>query len=463
MAIKSRELEPTKENLLATLSKDLLDRNKDVWRFARFCDAQEGSCSIALDAKWGAGKTFFVKQVQMLIESFNQFTEIYSEEEVKEIQRAFSEYIHQGTELIELQPEVCVYYDAWMNDRDEDPVLSLIYAIIKSAAQHSYFKTDLASSKVFSLIADCFARTNTTAIVDTLKDRDPLSQIKSKKEVHELVAEFLESLLPEQGNRLIVFIDELDRCKPEYAVSLLERIKHYFSNDRITFVFSVNLGELQHTVKHYYGQGFDACRYMDRFFDYRIALPEVDMTRYYKEIGLEDKKWSFESICKAVIGYFGFSLREVEKFYRHTRIAVYRPTHDHGQFDFADEKAEEFSLCLIVPIVIGLKMKDISLYNDFINGKYPEPLCSIFGDGDIAKAFCSGLLEPTETYDIKLKDRREYVHLTEKLQQVYRVVFAGSDTDKAGQAQIGVYSFSKQLKDQILKAASMLSDYADYE
>lgn len=53
MAIRSFELEPTRENLLNTLTRDLLERNKSVWQFARFCDAQEGKCSIAIDAKWG--------------------------------------------------------------------------------------------------------------------------------------------------------------------------------------------------------------------------------------------------------------------------------------------------------------------------------------------------------------------------------------------------------------------------
>ena len=69
--------------------------------------------------------------------------------------------------------------------------------------------------------------------------------LKSKKELREKVNEFFNSLLPEKGNRLIIMVDELDRCKPSYAVKLLERIKHYFTNDRITFVFSVNTYELE--------------------------------------------------------------------------------------------------------------------------------------------------------------------------------------------------------------------------
>lgn len=463
MAIKSRELKPTKENLLATLSKDLLDRNIDIWRFARFCDAQEGSCSIALDAKWGAGKTFFVKQVQMLIESFNQYTEIYSEEEVKEIQRAFYKYIHQGTELIKLQPAVCVYYDAWSNDNDEDPVLSLIYEIINGAAQHYSFKTDIDYLKGVSLIVDFFTGKNTTDILNLLRNADPLSSLKSKKEIHTLVSEFLDSLLPEKGNRLIVFIDELDRCKPNYAVRLLERIKHYFSNDRITFVFSVNLQELQHTIKGCYGEDFDGCRYLDRFFDYRFDLPKANMVKYYRELGIEDSYWVFDSTCKAVIDYCGFGLREVEKFYRISKIAAYKPTHDREQFIFADEKAMGFAFCVIVPLVLGLKIANYSLYNEFVSGNNPEPLVHILGNGDFAHGYCSGLLDSDETFDGNAKEPKKSIQLSDKLTQVYKTIFAGVGTDNLGRAHIGEYVFSKTLKDEILKATSMLSEYADYE
>lgn len=64
---------------------------------------------------------------------------------------------------------------------------------------------------------------------------------------------------------MIIFIDELDRCKPSFAVHLLEQIKHYLYDERIIFVLSVNQEELQYTIKHFYGNEFDASRYLDRF------------------------------------------------------------------------------------------------------------------------------------------------------------------------------------------------------
>lgn len=101
--------------------------------------------------------------------------------------------------------------------------------------------------------------------------------LQEQKDIHAQIEELLASLLAERGNRLVIFIDELDRCKPTFAIQLLERIKHYFSNDQITFVFSVNTTELQHTIKQYYGTDFNATRYLDRFFDFRIDLPPANM------------------------------------------------------------------------------------------------------------------------------------------------------------------------------------------
>ncbi len=66
--MKSYELQPTHENIMATLEENLIDRNKDVFRFTTLLDNIEDSCSIALDGKWGSGKTFFVKQQKMILE-----------------------------------------------------------------------------------------------------------------------------------------------------------------------------------------------------------------------------------------------------------------------------------------------------------------------------------------------------------------------------------------------------------
>ena len=76
------------------------------------------------------------------------------------------------------------------------------------------------------------------------------------------------------GNRpLVIIVDELDRCRPSYAIELLEVAKHLFMVDRIVFALAVNRSELAHSVKVLYGNDFDAEGYLRRFFDASLRLP----------------------------------------------------------------------------------------------------------------------------------------------------------------------------------------------
>jgi len=461
MGIKSLELEPTKENILDTIARNLIDRNQSVWQFVRFCDAQEDRCSIALDAQWGYGKTFFVKQAKLVLESFNDFTHTITDDEKVQIKTAFSKYISSGDNAINIQPQVCVYYDAWSNDNDIDPILSLVYEIVRSTACDHSFKKGRDCVKIATSIIDFFTGKDAKDFIDLMRGDDPLSELKSQKDIHAAVSEFLDSLLYEQGNRLVVFIDELDRCKPSYAVQLLERIKHYFSNDRITFVFSVNVEELQHTVRRYYGDGFDASRYLDRFFDYRMALPPANMTRYYQEIGLDNGSWVFESVCRAVARHYSFGLRETEKFYRTAKIAAYKPTHNQSFSGFSDGNGITVGLCLFVPIIIGLKMVDTSLYYDFINGRNSKPL---MGDREFAKGICDMLLERDETYDMEHKTvEQKLVALEDKLEMAYDAMFVKDDENTWREINVGKCAFSKQTKGIVMRVTSMLSEYTSFE
>ena len=73
--MKSFELQPTEDNIWETYEKDMLGRNADIFSFVLLLDSVDTSFSIALDAQWGDGKTFFVKQTKMVLDAFNDFTE----------------------------------------------------------------------------------------------------------------------------------------------------------------------------------------------------------------------------------------------------------------------------------------------------------------------------------------------------------------------------------------------------
>ncbi|HHQ4610130.1 TPA: KAP family P-loop NTPase fold protein [Aeromonas veronii] len=69
-----------------------------------------------------------------------------------------------------------------------------------------------------------------------------------------------------------ILIDELDRCRPSYAVEMLETIKHIFDIKGVVFVLATDTEQLQHAIKVVYGEGFDAQSYLGRFFQRRFTL-----------------------------------------------------------------------------------------------------------------------------------------------------------------------------------------------
>lgn len=97
--------------------------------------------------------------------------------------------------------------------------------------------------------------------------------------------ESAESLSEANDNRpLVVLIDELDRCRPTYAIELLETTKHLFSVDNVVFVLCLDRQQLTHSIKAVYGNGFDADGYLRRFFDFDYRLPGPDRSKFVKSM-----------------------------------------------------------------------------------------------------------------------------------------------------------------------------------
>jgi hypothetical protein len=75
------------------------------------------------------------------------------------------------------------------------------------------------------------------------------------------------------ANPIIIVIDELDRCRPDYALELLEVIKHFFSVPHVHFLLGVNMSALENSVKARYGSGAEASVYLRKFISFTVSLP----------------------------------------------------------------------------------------------------------------------------------------------------------------------------------------------
>ncbi len=462
--MKSFDLQATHENIIRTFTEDAIGRSTDVIKFVKLLNLLEGSYSIAVEAPWGAGKSFFIKQTKLVIDAHNDFTKFLDEDDKKSVIDACTKLNKSGE--LDIIPQVSVYYDAWLNDNDEDPILSLIYTIIKSLNTDFDLKDAPNIFKIAGSIANILSGKSVSDVLSSLNCDDPFNIIINTKDVHEKIKEFFCSLLAERGDRLIIFVDELDRCKPTFAIKLLERIKHYFCNDAITFVFSVNVEELQHTVKRYYGDNYDACRYLDRFFDFRIDLPPANMSKFYSSIGLNDERHIYFTICNKVINEYNFSMREISRYYSIAKSTINEILKLNDMYYSSPKShAVQFSLLVFIPVMIGLKVFNHTEYESFIQGKDFSPLIEIFSENnsEVFEIF-DYLLSRDEVYDSRYASEGvNVVDLKEKIKKVYDAVFVHSYTTGYREISIGRLTFDISTKSNIMKTVSGLSDYASYE
>ncbi|MFM5296778.1 P-loop NTPase fold protein [Aeromonas veronii] len=304
-----------------SLSADRLDRA----RYAEFltnylaAEGKQRNYVLNLNAEWGAGKTWFIKRWYMELKA------------------------HYPT----------VYIDAWQQDFSDDPLLTVISSIIdqlkmiagkenpipegmrqrllglfkvggKLALKAAIKKAGLEEDD-FSLEGDD-ANQLVDAICSNQKERyESIQYLKQE------IRQWVEGAVALGNGKLdypaFILIDELDRCRPSYAVEMLETIKHIFDIPRVVFVLATDTEQLQHAIKVIYGDGFDAKAYLRRFFKRRFHLKQMSIEKFMKPI-LSNSFELFKEkaiqhlsdiddltkILSYVVSSFSLPAREVELF-----------------------------------------------------------------------------------------------------------------------------------------------------
>ena len=203
---------------------------------------------------------------------------------------------HLGTEHYHL-----VYVDAFASDSVDNPLLTLTAEIAKlipaGATRAKFIDKVKPALKIGAKTAGkaaiaWVAKQNAEDIGDDYekelqKGAEQLSdlavesalkgQIEAEKSISTLKNALKQLTDGEDGKPLIICIDEFDRCRPPYAISMLETVKHVFDTDKVKFIFSANKEILEQSIKHHYGVE-DASRYLDKFMDYSMELPTSEST-----------------------------------------------------------------------------------------------------------------------------------------------------------------------------------------
>jgi len=255
---------------------------------------------MVIDGGWGTGKTEFCqKLIRLMREQHPDYQPVYID--------AFRSD-HSGEPLLALLAEIiktCTPEDTGEQPSEQRKNITrkvakaagfVMKTVAKATVGHVLKQnTDDLSERLQQIIkdgqdADSLAETVTDAAatiashtIDATVEALLKEQIEAEKNLETLKA-CLKELAAEKP--IILFIDELDRCRPDYAVDMLEVIKHVFDVENVKVVLVTNTKQLRAAINHRYGMEVDAQKYLDKFLKYSFALPDKVVARFEEERSL---------------------------------------------------------------------------------------------------------------------------------------------------------------------------------
>lgn len=340
----------------------------------------DGAYVIALDSPWGTGKTRFVKMLRNELEG-NKPRIVNGK-----VDRAYTPKLNKDR-LFNV-----VYYNAWDTDFSIDALEPLFYSLLKSpelapdqfdAAGKEILKRFITATKEvlkatgYALANHLFGEVATSIIkagVDGAKTEQPNPYENYEKRL-KLIAKFRTALTAvinaTKQRKLVIIIDELDRCRPTFAIETLEIAKHLFAVDNVAFIFALDIEQLSHSAKTLYGTGMNTSGYLCRFFDSVTKLSVPDMKTfiselltsltYYKENQSHFLIHNAEFLAR-LSEIFDLSLRDIT-----TIVAVYKCMLTAFLNEYKDYFEHQAYLFFLV-----IKYKSIALFNEIFTGTLNE-------------------------------------------------------------------------------------------
>lgn len=305
--MKRADEEPTPEAIDAAISQDPLRRHGEVERFLQMLLAVEPPYTILVNAPWGSGKTFFIKQVERVLHMANPALE-------QDSVRLDTLFGNTAKDLLATS-FLPIYFNAWEDDHFDNPILPIL-ATIATSVNESTVHGNKDLKKCFGEIIEAAISMkfglslNVNNIIEGINGVDFLASYKEEKQLRSRIDELLRNYLPGIANRAVIFIDELDRCRPEFAVKVLEQAKTLFQQDNVVVVYSTDISQLANSLEGIYGSNFDGVKYLERFYDKRIELNPVKPADYLSLKGVNTKMgYVFVNITIELLNYKKASLR----------------------------------------------------------------------------------------------------------------------------------------------------------
>lgn len=274
---------------------DLLDREEFVNQMISITETlslNKKNVCYALNGRWGVGKT-------VVLEMF--------EEKLSTRPTADKFFIMR--------------YNCWKNDFYKEPLIAIVATLLEAIDNFANALTDEQKGTlkgVFNKAVTplCILADNLFGIkvgsalkqiMDFCKDiKDDSNTYVSEKHAFDPMFDFkkvlhqLKDSLQElaEAYTIVILVDDIDRCLPEYSIQVLERLHHIFSDiPNIQLILAIDKEQLRNTIKHIYGEQTSAEKYLAKFISFELQLTEGTLNDQF------DKRFSaylsnFEQQCK---------------------------------------------------------------------------------------------------------------------------------------------------------------------
>ena len=253
-------------------------------RLRTLVESLDGPSVLMLDGPWGCGKSTFVRQWTGMLRQRGNAVISFD---------AFANDHHDDA-FFALAGELYAYDECKAAARDQlvIPLVKIAKALLplaarvtlKAATQGIISVDDISRVQKASVedgdVRDELIKQRLTGVAE---DRQCISTFRKLLSgfAGELIGQIADAGSQDQptaiaGRRKLVFVvDELDRCRPPFALSLLERVKHVFSVENTCFILVAHLRELAKVVERSYGiADGEGGRYLEKFYQLRVQLPE---------------------------------------------------------------------------------------------------------------------------------------------------------------------------------------------
>lgn len=364
MSEYSFQLEPTKENTTSSLKRNLLNNNDWISKCLKILLNMDDSI-VSFNAKWGDGKTFLAKQMVNII---NEIWKL----QTGEIQDTdMSDIVDLDFDNLPMTSSFAIYYNAWEFDNENNPVVSFLYFLLRELGKNiktSTFKQVATSffNNIVSKISYGLIDLSSTPIEEQLEK--VLDTVMDTEFIRAKIGDFINELRSEKCNKLIVFIDELDRCRPIYALKVIEMIKHYLKMENVLVICMTDIEQLAHCIQNVYGMNYDAYMYLDKIFDFKFNLPSnnYNINEYIRRksnLPFQDD-WFFDLTLLEVIKEFNLSLRNIDKLLSYSKAMILNKRQQEHDFP-----VRAFVDYLFLPYYLAIRLFNDKLYSDFRNGQ----------------------------------------------------------------------------------------------